>query len=44
MQLFLQPRISVNNYEPAHFGSGTRLTVLGEKIYETFEIDAFSIA
>ncbi|RVE57545.1 hypothetical protein OJAV_G00217290 [Oryzias javanicus] len=28
LQLFLQPFFSVNNYDPAYFGSGTKLTVL----------------
>lgn len=30
-QFFLQQFISVNNYDPAYFGSGTKLTVLGKK-------------
>ncbi|KAM8737411.1 T-cell receptor beta-1 chain C region isoform 2-T2 [Acanthopagrus schlegelii] len=28
--VFLQPCISVNNYDPAYFGSGTKLTVLAK--------------
>ncbi|RVE57546.1 hypothetical protein OJAV_G00217300 [Oryzias javanicus] len=34
LQLFLQPFFSVNTYEPAFFGSGTKLTVLGA--YEAY--------
>lgn len=34
--VFLQPCISVNNYEPAYFGSGTKLTVLGKKMLYIF--------
>lgn len=34
--VFLQPCISVNNYDPAYFGSGTKLTVLGKKILYIF--------
>lgn len=30
-QFFMQLFISVNNYEPAYFGRGTKLTVLGKK-------------
>lgn len=37
-QFFCSLCISVNNYDPAYFGSGTRLTVLGKNIIKILHI------